>query len=218
VSKDFQKYSERKEGNCFMSFLTPCRERKYLIWGGDGSHFHSIIRKKADIYVADIAEGALKSAEQNYGYKTILLQELGNLPFPENFFDIVFCSSVIEHVTVEKGQTKNYLDNRIFHEKAYNRQRDFAKEIQRIAERYFVQTPNKWFPIESHTWLPFFILLMPRSWQINLIAFMNQWWPKKTSPDWDLLNKQQMQHLFPDADIRLEKSLGFTKSIIAIKN
>jgi hypothetical protein len=47
---------------------------------------------------------------------------------------------------------------------------------------------------------------------------MNHWWPKKTSPDWNLLTFREMQHLFPDAQIIRERSLGVTKSLIAVRS
>jgi hypothetical protein len=80
-----------------------------------------------------------------------------------------------------------------------------------------VQTPYKYFPIESHTWLPAAIVLLPRRLQIALIRTLDGWWPKKTKPDWRLLTIRQMRALFPDAEIVVERSLGLPKSIMAIK-
>ena len=58
------------------------------------------------------------------------------LPFPDGSFPVVFSNSVIEHVPKTLQQA-------------------FADEIRRVGERYFVQTPNRYFPIEPHYQMPF---------------------------------------------------------------
>ena len=51
-----------------------------------------------------------------------------------------FSNSVIEHVPPQL-------------------QSKFAEEVARVATRYFVQTPNRYFPIEPHYQLPLFQFL-----------------------------------------------------------
>ncbi|MEO1137300.1 MAG: class I SAM-dependent methyltransferase, partial [Pseudomonadota bacterium] len=53
--------------------------------------------------------------------------------YGDKAFALVFSNSVIEHVG----------------DKA--RQRAFASEIRRLSNKYWVQTPSIWFPIEAHT-------------------------------------------------------------------
>lgn len=60
------------------------------------------------------------------------------LPFRDRSFDIVHSSAVIEHV----GSSL--------------RQKQFLSELVRVARRaVFVTTPDRWYPIEFHTLLPF---------------------------------------------------------------
>lgn len=140
----------------------------------------------------------------------------GVLPFADRSFDIVFCSSMIEHVTVNKDDVMSIRTNHAFSQAATRSQHLLASEIKRVGVRYFVQTPHKFFPLESHTWLPWVIVLAPRAWQISLIRFVNKWWVKKTSPDWHLLTMADMGNLFPDAEILVERMLGLAKSMIAV--
>jgi SAM-dependent methyltransferase len=214
-------YSARarsKRGRIFRDYLRPTEQDRILDLGGaTGAHLAGIVPFRRNVHVADISPDALADAEREFGFKGVLLDETGRVPFPDSYFDIVFCSSVIEHVTVDKEAVDSYQATDQFVREAFKRQREFAKEIQRIGRRYFVQTPNKYFPIESHTWLPVIVVFLPRGLQIGIITFMNKWWPKKTIPDWNLLTKAHMRELFPDAEIVVEKSFGFTKSVIAVR-
>src|ERR1700686_2399191 len=73
------------------------------------------------------------------------------LPYEHRSFDWVFSNAVIEHV----GSAE--------------RQRQFADEIRRVAKYgYFVTTPNKRFPIELHSLLPFYQFLS-ESWQRKVV-------------------------------------------------
>jgi SAM-dependent methyltransferase len=58
------------------------------------------------------------------------------LPFAEHEFDLVYCSSVIEHVPPARREA-------------------FAAELRRVGRGFFVQTPAFSFPLEPHALLPF---------------------------------------------------------------
>ena len=59
------------------------------------------------------------------------------LPFPDDAFDVGFSNAVIEHVGSRE------------------RQAFFLNELIRVSRRCFLTTPNRWFPLELHTRLPF---------------------------------------------------------------
>jgi hypothetical protein len=61
-----------------------------------------------------------------------------SLPFEDAAFDLGFSNAVVEHVAGGRsGQER------------------FVHELCRVAQRVFVTTPNRFFPLEVHTLLPF---------------------------------------------------------------
>jgi hypothetical protein len=186
--------------------------------GYDGRYMDQLKLTHPDIIVtiADQDKEGLALAQKK-GYNTILLDGALKLPFSDKQFDLIFCNSVIEHVTLPKDHiwdTKNGAD---FKKRSWDIQLHFAHEIERSSKAYFVQTPNRNFFIEHHSWLPF-VQFLPRNVLIDFLKFSNKFWIKQTAPDWNLLNKNQLKELFPSAKIIREKFLLMNKSIIAYKN
>lgn len=187
----------------------------------NGSNIHAVLRgttvKAENTFIADIDGRAIAEGSRRYGYRPVMLDESGVLPFPDQYFDIVYCSSVIEHVTVPKSEVWECRSGRRFVALARQRQRAFAKEIMRVGRQYFVQTPNRGFVVESHSWLPF-AGWIPRELLVPLLRLSNGVWIKKTSPDWHLLDRMELTELFGSARIVTEKWCGLTKSLMAIRS
>jgi hypothetical protein len=124
--------------------------------------------------------------------------------FKDNEFDLVISNSVIEHLPSHAHQCR------------------MASEIQRVGRSYWVQTPNRHFPLELHLCFPF-VQYLPVPWRI---AFARVW-PfsfekmRGRSAENDaqviLLTKRQFQGLFPGSDLVCEKFAGLTKSLIAVR-
>lgn len=213
--------SREKRAEIFRQLFSIDETTKILDIGSeDGSNINFYLQgtmaSVENVYLADINQAAIESGNGQFGYKTILLDESGRLPFADNFFDIVFCSSVIEHVTIGKEKVWEIRNGAEFTRLSLERQTLLANEISRIGRSFFVQTPNKNFIFETHSWLPF-IAFLPRPLMIGALKFFNQFWIKVTIPDFHLLNINQMQSLFPEAEIVSEKKFGMIKSIIAVK-
>ncbi|HLK17471.1 MAG TPA: methyltransferase domain-containing protein [Bryobacteraceae bacterium] len=131
------------------------------------------------------------------------------LPFADQSFEIVFSNSVIEHVGARAMQ------------------RRFAEEVRRVGKRYWVQTPNYWFPLEPHLLTPFVHWLpkdIQRSWVTRWTVWdlverpsldRREFYIRHFLEDIRLLSASELAELFPDADIVRERSLGLTKSLIA---
>lgn len=220
--KRVSKRARQKRGELFTSqfHLTP--QTKILDLGSEnGSHIHAVLQGTAvlpeNVYIADIYEKFVLEGQERFGFQPVVIPETGQLPFPDQFFDVVFCSSVIEHVTVAKEEVWQLASGRAFKRRALARQTEFAQEVARLGKGYYVQTPYKWFLLESHTLLPFAGYL-PRRILIPIMRLSNKIWIKNTSPDWYLLNKREMASMFPDASIISERLLGGTKSIMAVRS
>lgn len=212
--------ARQRRGELFRATFPLNENTRILDLGcGDGENIAGVIKgtpvRPANVYAADIGHDLERVAEK-YGFIAVPIPEGGRLPFRDEFFDVVFCSSVIEHVTLSKADVWKVWSGHAFRQKASQRQMLFADEVRRLGKGYFVQTPNKWFPIESHTWLPFTNFL-PRPMLIPVLSFTNRVWVKKTTPDWRLLTARQMARLFPDAEILFERWLGLRKSILAVR-
>jgi SAM-dependent methyltransferase len=213
------KKARQKRAEIFHKYFKIDASTKILDLGSeDGSNIASILAgteyDAANVYIADIDNDLIQKGRENFGFTPILLDESGALPFSDVFFDIVYCSSVIEHITVPKESVWSRQIN--FAATAKHHQEQFAKEIVRVGKGYFVQTPARSFPIESHSWLPFIGYLSHQT-QITVFKITNSFWVKKTIPDFRLLHKSEMAELFPNAEIVSEISFGLTKSLMAVK-
>ncbi len=124
--------------------------------------------------------------------------------FEDQKFDLVFSNSVIEHLYTFENQAK------------------MANEIQRVGKKFFIQTPNKYFPIEAHYAIPF-AQYMPKSLLLffltkTRLSRMNRWKEeaaKQYLEEIRLLNEKEMRLLFPGSKILKEKTMGLTKSLTA---
>lgn len=128
-----------------------------------------------------------------------------NMPeYAENHFDLVFSNSVIEHLYNWENQQK------------------MANEILRVGKKYYIQTPNKHFPIEAHYALPF-AQNLPKSWMEFILtktrlSRLKKWSVEDAKQYLDeirLLDEKEMKILFPDCQIYKENWVGMTKSITA---
>ena len=126
----------------------------------------------------------------------------------DDTFDIAFSNSVIEHLfTLENQQS-------------------MAREMQRVARAYWVQTPNFWFPVEPH----FFPVIgwhwLPERARVEILMRTNVGaWAGRTPErakaeqvikEHRLMRRGEIAHLFPDATLLPERFGGLVKSWTAV--
>lgn len=113
------------------------------------------------------------------------------LPFAEDEFDLVYCSSVIEHVPPARRAA-------------------FAAEARRVGRGWMVQTPARSFPVEPHSLLPGAHWLP--------VALRRRYWRLGAAREWEeiaLLSRAELEGLFGPA--RAERALGLVKSWVCVK-
>jgi SAM-dependent methyltransferase len=97
------------------------------------------------------------------------------LPFADGEFELVYCSSVVEHVPPARRE-------------------EFAAELRRVGRRWYVQTPAFSFPIEPHSLLPGAHWLAPR--------LRRRYWRLGAAAGWEeisLLRRAELERLFGPA-------------------
>jgi hypothetical protein len=133
--------------------------------------------------------------------------DAADLPFEDAAFDLAFSNSVIEHLGTAEKQAL------------------MAREVRRVGRSIWVQTPSRHFPIEPHYLTPV-IHWLPRALQRKLLRNFSVWGliarpPKelveKNVNEIRLLDYGELALLFPDCEIRRERVLGITKSLIAVR-
>ncbi len=163
------------------------------IWAGSGF--------ENNVTLLNLHQPKKKDLEK--GFSCVQGNALNMHMFEDNQFDVVFSNSVIEHV----GSQQN--------------QRMFAEEIQRVGKSFWVQTPNKYFPVEPHFLFPFFQFLPDA-----IKRKIGVSWPYSHHKQWNLsnerilqdlkelrlLSKNELLFLFKDGSVYKEKYLGLTKS------
>jgi SAM-dependent methyltransferase len=123
---------------------------------------------------------------------TFVVGDATSMPFANREFDIAFCNSLIEHLPPPD-------------------QRALAGEIRRVARGYWVQTPNRYFPIEPHQFIAGYQFL-PRRIRRSLDRRLGG-----TGGYVELLTRRDLLALFPDAELYEERVAGLVKSFAAYR-
>lgn len=184
----------------------PCLADPYarILDVGGGAYPWQYIDPAAQVTVLNLSRPRSLPADSKWKFV------IGNgtkLCFADQSFDLVFSNSVIEHV----GDASD--------------QRRFAAEILRVGRSIYCQTPNRWFPVEPHL-MAIFVHWLPTSVQRRTIRWLSVWGivTKPTRSQIDtfirdtrLLSRKEVEALFPDCSIKVERVCGLSKSFIAMR-
>ena len=201
-------YYRKKKFNIFMQKIKPDPDEKILDIGVDiggnlerGNNFFEILYPYSENITA-IGYGNKRGYEkfkENFPKINLLIGDGKDLPFKDNSFDIGFSNAVVEHVGDK------------------NEQKKFISEIIRVCKRSFIVTPNRCFPIELHTLLPF-IHWFPKNIRNAVYKKIEKiLWPGVY--DLNLLKNRDLINLFPDKKkLKIINKSFLSYSLVAVYN
>jgi SAM-dependent methyltransferase len=149
--------------------LTRLSEGAHVLDVGCGRLGLRALEPGLDITGVDLA------ARPDYPGPFVRADASAGLPFADGEFDLVYCSSVIEHVPPPRRAA-------------------FAAEVRRVGRGWFVQTPAFSFPVEPHALLPFAHWLP--------VGLRRRYWRLGAAGDWEqisLLRRAEVERLFGPA-------------------
>ncbi len=207
----FSRISRKRKLELFYQFMRPTAETKVLDIGaeinreGEGGllKFADSYPWKDNLTALNISAKHIESIKQRYPEIKAVTGNACNLPWPEKCFDIVYSNAVIEHL----GD--------------FNKQKQMAFEIMRVAKRWFVTTPNRWYPFEFHLRLPFVTWLPGHGylWAGRFIRYdhlRKRYAFRAKRSDLRLMTAKELAQCFPGSKIIKHRVTFMAETLIAV--
>lgn len=158
---------------------------------------------KRNISALNISQEQISLIKKHYPDINAVVGDACELQWPDKFFDIVYSNAVIEHVGTFANQKK------------------MASEIMRVGKRWFVTTPNRWYPFEFHmrlslvTWLPGNgYLRMGRIISYNHVRKRYVFGKKQVGLR--LMSARELKRCFPDSEVIKQRVTFMAETLIAV--
>lgn len=198
--------ARKKMYSKFEKLIKPTKKDEVLDLGGtpdtklnDSNFFEKEYPYKNKITIASIED--CEFLVKKYGLKKFVQNESKKpLPFKDKQFDILFCSAVLEHVGTKEDQ--NF----------------FLEECIRISKKIFLATPNRYFPLEMHTFIPFLHWLPWKWFQKIVYKLKGEFWADINNLN--LISYKDIIKWFgkDTFSIFYIKTLGLNSNIVIVKN
>jgi SAM-dependent methyltransferase len=210
VFSKLSRISRARKLDLFDQIMSPTQEMKLLDVGAQIDTDSNGERQLIDTYpwknnfsVVNISAEHISTIKKAYPEIEAVVCDACELPWPDKSFDIVYSNAVIEHLG------------------SFERQKKMAAEIMRVGKRWFVTTPNRWFPFEFHMRLPFVTWLPGNGYlRIGNIVSYNHVQGKYTigskHKNLRLMSSRELQECFPDSKIIKQRVTFMAETLIAI--
>jgi hypothetical protein len=185
--------------------------------------FKRVFPSLPDMRVLDLGGTAVSWRVLGLQAQHVTIVNLGPMPQPEEDwmeyvvgdaceggfgkFDLVFSNSVIEHVG------------------GHARRQQMAQVVQESAPAYWVQTPDRYFPVEPHWLFPGFQQLpfaarvkITQHWNVgHNPALADKQAAAELVASTELVSATEMRAYFPGCTLWVERFAGLPKSLVAYK-
>ena len=163
--------------------------------GGAARYFARVHPRPEQVVLVDLNPHVARRAAEVVPGLRVVVADGCRLPFADRALRVTVCNSVIEHVEDPER---------------------LAREIERVSESYFVQTPHGRFPLETHSFIPipFYRWVRSRRLRARLCRLFGANFEYVESVRY--LDARQLQRLFPRARLVRERVAGLTKSFYLI--
>jgi SAM-dependent methyltransferase len=190
--------------------MNPTKQMKLLDVGAQIDSISSGERQLIDTYpwkdnisVVNISAEHISTIQKRYPEIEGIVCDACELPWPDKSFDVVYSNAVIEHMG------------------SFERQKTMAAEIMRVGKRWFVTTPNRWFPFEFHMRLPFVTWLPGRSYLriVNIVSYnhiLGKYMFGGKRSDLRLVSAGELEKCFPGSKIIKQRVTFMAETLIAV--
>jgi SAM-dependent methyltransferase len=158
---------------------------------------------KENLAAINISSQQISDIKKHYPQIDARVGDALNLPWPDKYFDVVYSNAVIEHM----GDFEN--------------QKKMAAEVMRVGKRWFITTPNRWYPFEFHsrlplvTWLPWHGYL----WIGRLVSYNHEQRKYEFGTERSntrLMTAKEVKQCFPCSQVIKQRITFMAETLIAI--
>jgi SAM-dependent methyltransferase len=179
------KFNRRRKLQLFNNLVHPSEKLRVLdvgVLGGKGREAENFLERNYPFTSQIVGLGIEDLATFKREFKDInAVQYDGtDFPFKDRSFDVCWSNAVVEHVGNRNAQVR------------------FLKEIYRVSKLGIVTTPNRFFPIEVHTLLPFVHFLPAAGFNFVLKALSSTW---EVGQNLTLLSVRDIKSILAEAEI-----------------
>ncbi|MBO4887875.1 MAG: methyltransferase domain-containing protein [Firmicutes bacterium] len=195
--KRMEKYLSFYKSTVMEEVRSENRRVEILDLGGEEKFWHA-----CDRYIIDTSNITMLNLEDRQAdsssesMKSIVGDATDLSVYADQSVDLVFSNSVIEHV----GDL--------------SKMKAMADEAMRVGKHIYIQTPNKFFPIEPH-FMMLFVQFLPKKLRVKAVA--KKWNLSREEAisqvnGTELLSLRTLKKLFPGCKVSREYFFGMTKS------